>query len=56
VSVPPAPGRSLLSALLHPIVTGSASGGIGPVLPIFLAGVLVLVLGALVVRRRRVSS
>jgi hypothetical protein len=55
-SIPPAPGRSLISALLHPILTGSASGGTGVFLPIFLAAIVVLAIGALVMRRRRVSS
>jgi hypothetical protein len=50
---PTASGRSLLSALLHPILTGSAVGGTGALLPVFLAGVLVLVLAGTVHRRRR---
>jgi hypothetical protein len=55
-NVPTAGGRGLLSALMHPIVSGSASGGTGILLPLFLAAVLVLAVAALMVRRRRFSS
>lgn len=53
--LPAANGRNLFSALLHPIVSGSTSGGGGILLPLFLAAVLVLALATLV-RRRRLSS
>jgi hypothetical protein len=54
VKVPQVTGRSLLSALLHPILNGStSSGGAGILLPIFLAGALLLAIAALVLRRRR---
>jgi cobalamin biosynthesis Mg chelatase CobN len=48
-------GRGPLSALLHPILTGSSSGGLGVLLPILLGAALVAVLFGTVVRRR-VSS
>ncbi len=54
--VPPVAGRGLLSALLHPIVSGSASGGAGILLPIFLAAALAFGIGAIVLRRRRIGS
>ncbi len=56
VHVPPVAGRGLLSALLHPIVSGSASGGAGILLPAFLAAALAFGIGAIVVRRRRIGS
>ena len=56
VHVPPVAGRGLLSALLHPIVSGSASGGAGILLPVFLAIALALGIGAMVLRRRRIGS
>jgi hypothetical protein len=49
-------GRGPLSALLHPILSGSSSGGLGVLLPVFLIAALVLVLGATVLRRRLGSS
>jgi hypothetical protein len=45
-----ATARGPVSALLHPIVSGSGSTGI--LLPLFLAGVLVVVLTIVIVRRR----
>ncbi len=53
-TAPAVNGRNLISALLHPILTGASNaGGTGVLLPIFLAGALVLMLVGLVVRRRR---
>jgi hypothetical protein len=52
-------GRNPVSALLHPIVAGSRSGGSGVLLPVFLAVVLALALALTaltIVRRRRLSS
>lgn len=45
-------GRGPLSAILHPILTGSSSGGMGVLLPVLLLAALVAVLGAVVLRRR----
>jgi len=45
-------GRNPLSGLLHPVLTGSSSGGIGVLLPVLLASALALALGVTVVRRR----
>jgi hypothetical protein len=56
VHVPPVAGRGPLSALLHPIVSGSASGGAGILLPIFLVAALAAGIVAIVVRRRRLGS
>lgn len=57
VTIPSAPGRGLIAALLHPILSGStSSGGTGLVLPILLAAILVAAIGALILRRRRISS
>jgi hypothetical protein len=39
-----AAGRAPLSGLLDPLLSGSSSGGLGVLLPVFLGGVLVLVL------------
>jgi hypothetical protein len=56
-STPNVDGRGLISALLHPILTGaSGAGGAGPLLPIFLVGALVLVVGWLLLRRHRRPS
>jgi hypothetical protein len=56
-SAPNVDGRGLVSALLHPILTGaSGAGGAGPLLPIFLGGALLLFLAGLAVRRRRARS
>ena len=52
-AVPSAPGRSLLPALLHPIVSGSG-GGLGVLLPLLLAAALIAVGAAALLRRRRV--
>jgi hypothetical protein len=56
VTVPPVSGRNLVSALLHPILSGSTSGGAGILLPIFLGVALALGVGTIVRRRRQVSS
>jgi hypothetical protein len=45
-------GRGPLSAILHPILTGSSTGGAGVLLPVFLIAALVLVMAVTVVRRR----
>lgn len=45
-------GRNPLSGLLHPVLTGSSSGGIGVLLPVLLALALVLALLTTVLRRR----
>jgi hypothetical protein len=49
-------GRGPLSAILHPVLTGSSSGGIGVLLPVLLVGALAGALVATVVRRRLGSS
>jgi LPXTG-motif cell wall-anchored protein len=50
-------GRNLVSALLHPIVTGAShAGGTGAWLPIFLGLALVVTFGGLVIRRRRLVA
>jgi len=54
-AVPATPGRGVLSGLLHPIVTGSSSGGMGIVLPLLLAAALALVVGWRLLARRRVA-
>jgi len=51
-SAPTASGRSLVSAILHPILSGSNSGGLGIVLPLLLGGLLVLAVVGLLRRRR----
>ena len=51
-----ATGRSPLSALLHPILTGSAPGGLGLLLPVLLACILALMVLAALLRRRRLTS
>jgi hypothetical protein len=57
ITSPPASGRSPLSALVHPIVTGSASGGVGVLLPVFLAVAAALILlGATILRRHGVKK
>lgn len=45
-----AEGRGPFSALLDPLLSGSSSGGLGVLLPVFLGGVLVLVLVAAAAR------
>jgi hypothetical protein len=45
-------GRNPLSGLLHPVLTGSSSGGIGVLLPVLLASALALALLVTVLRRR----
>jgi hypothetical protein len=45
-------GRSPLSGLLHPVLTGSSSGGIGVLLPVLLGSALALALLMTVLRRR----
>jgi hypothetical protein len=49
-------GRGPLSAVLHPILTGSSSGGLGVLLPILLGAALVLVLFVTLLRRRLHST
>lgn len=49
-------GRNPVSGLLHPILSGSRSGGTGVLLPIFLIAAALLLLLAAVVRRRLGSS
>ena len=45
-------GRNAVSGILHPVLTGSSSGGIGVLLPVFIFGALALALLATVLRRR----
>lgn len=45
-----------MSALLRPIVTGSSVGGLGVLLPLFLAAVLVLVVAVRLLHRRRLTG
>jgi len=45
-------GQNPVSGILHPVLTGSSSGGIGVLLPIIIIATLVLVLVTTVVRRR----
>jgi hypothetical protein len=45
-------GRNPLSGILHPVLTGSSSGGIGVLLPVLLASALALALLTTVLRRR----
>lgn len=45
-------GRNPLSGLLHPVLTGSSSGGIGVLLPVLLGSALALALLVTVLRRR----
>lgn len=52
VNVPASPGRSLLPALLHPVVSGSG-GGLGVLLPVILGAALMAALAAALLRRRR---
>lgn len=54
--VPSAPGRGPVSALLHAVGTGSGSGGLGALMPAFLAGVVVALGATALLRRRRVSQ
>ena len=45
-------GSNPLSGVLHPVLTGSSSGGIGVLLPVLLFGALALALLTVVLRRR----
>jgi hypothetical protein len=45
-------GRNPLSGLLHPVLTGSSSGGIGVLLPVLLGSALAVALLMTVLRRR----
>ena len=45
-------GRNPLSGLVHPVLTGSSSGGIGVLLPVLLGSALALALLVTVLRRR----
>lgn len=45
-------GRNPLSGLLHPVLTGDSSGGIGVLLPVLLGSALALALLMTVLRRR----
>jgi hypothetical protein len=45
-------GRDPLSGLVHPVLTGSSSGGIGVLLPVLLGSALALALLLTVLRRR----
>ncbi len=51
-SGPAAGGEGLIAGLLGPIVSGSAPGGTGPLLPTFLIVVLAAGLAATLIRRR----
>jgi hypothetical protein len=51
-----ASGRGTVSGLFHPLLSGSSSGGVGLLLPIFLVGALVLAVGVVALRRIRDSS
>jgi hypothetical protein len=56
-AVPPSvAGSNPVSAILHPIVTGSGAGGLGVLLPVLLLGVLLGAVLAGLIRRRRLSS
>lgn len=50
------PGRGLIGGLLHPILTGSSSGGLGYALPLLLAAALGAVVATMVARRRAKHS
>jgi hypothetical protein len=51
-----ASGHSPIAALLHPILTGAGSGGLGLLLPIGLAFVVAFMAALVLVRRRRLTS
>jgi hypothetical protein len=51
-----ASGSGPVSGLLQPLSSGSSSGGVGVLLPIFLIGAVVLALGVVVLRRISGSS
>jgi hypothetical protein len=51
-----ASGRSPLSALLHPILTGAGAGGLGLILPVGLACILAVMVLVALLRRRRLTS
>jgi hypothetical protein len=51
-----ASGRSPLSALLHPILTGAGAGGLGLILPVGLACILAFMVLVALLRRRRLTS
>jgi hypothetical protein len=51
-----ATGSGPISGLLNPLLSGSSSGGLGLLLPIFLLTVLVLALGVVALRRNGSSS
>jgi hypothetical protein len=48
-------GDDAVSGVLHPILTGSSSGGVGILLPLFLAATLAVVVASAVRRRRQDS-
>jgi hypothetical protein len=50
-----ASGRSPLSALLHPILTGSGTDGLGLILPVGLACILAFMVLIALLRRRRLT-
>ena len=57
--IAPAQGSNPLSALLHPLLHGTGSGGTGLLLPLILAAALAAALGAAgwgVMRRRRLNA
>jgi hypothetical protein len=51
-----ASGRSPLSALLHPILTGAGADGLGLILPVGLACILAFMVLVALLRRRRLTS
>jgi hypothetical protein len=55
-STPSTSGSNPVSAILHPILTGSGSDGLGVLLPVLLLGVVLGTLLAGLIRRRRVST
>jgi hypothetical protein len=57
-SAPPAAdaGSGAVGGALHPILTGASSGGLGVLLPVFLAGALAVITAAALLRRRRSTS
>jgi hypothetical protein len=52
----PAAGRGAIGGLLHPLLSGSARGGTGALLPLFLGAALVVMVALGMRRRRRRSS